>query len=179
MIGDRSLYKKMQIVLDSSMSRNPDSIAELEAHIQGQELVTFYSRQYNEAKDIFESKFSRRTLQGVIRLCIKLGLILENGRLTRNGRQALSPERFNKLVAAAVFSELLNSGMSIKRINLAIHKSLSSNPVVLPSVSYLWERSESTLSYAAFSRYLSLLGYCGFAQSSQSKLILAVLDPPV
>jgi hypothetical protein len=168
------VYRKIQVVLDTAKSVKVSTLEELHSEILSRKQPNFLTRRYDRERDTFATDISNRVIRRTLSTCVVLGLIGPDGRLTKEGRQALRSVRFDSVVANQVRSFLRREGIIFSDINKVILEDLHSNPPVLPTSRELWETVDADISYSNFSRMLTLLVQCGGAESSQRKIYLHI-----
>ena len=172
MASERSLYRKIQIVLDVTKSVSASNLDELREKISGQELPVFVSEQYDEEEDRFVPRVSARIIRKTIGSCRLLGLIGEDGRLTPLGREASRRRQFDAVLSQQIRAFLGNRDVSFKALNDLIHKRLQANPPLLPTSEELWHAIKTEIPRGTFTRMLTLLAHCGGAESAQRRIYL-------
>jgi len=172
MASDRSLYRKIEVVLDIAKSINIVSLRELRSEIQGRKPSLFFSRQYNRDTDQFDEEISERIIQKTVHVCHVLGLLAEDGSLTPAGREALRKTRFDAVVGGLVRKFLRERDINFDRMNEIIRKQMQGSPPILPTSEALWQAIGTKMSKGTFSRMLTLLARCGAARSAQRRIYL-------
>ena len=172
MASDRSLYRKIEVVLDLAKSVSVASVHELRSEILGRKPSLFFSRQYNSATDRFDEDISERVIRKTLSVCRLLGLLDDDGSLTAAGREALRKTRFDAVVAGAVRRFLREREIHLAKLNELIRKRLQTNPPVLPTSVELWQATGMTMARGTFARMLTLLAHCGAADSTQKRIYL-------
>lgn len=172
MPGEKSLHRKIQLVLDQANSSEATSLGDLADRILNRQIPNFQTFQYDSEKDAFSWRPSIRVIKRAIILCHQLGLLDEKGRLTTYGKQAARKAQFDLVLSDRVRRVLVHDGVAIGKLNEAIEASLRSDPPILPTAKSLWAILQPNLNAADFSRFLTLLSHCGAAQSSQAKVYL-------
>lgn len=174
MPSERSLYRKIQVVLDIVKAWDVSDVDDLTDEISARRLPVFFSRTYNQETDTFVQDVSRKVIIRTIGLCQLLELISERGGLTRLGREALRSTRFDAIIAGQARKVLRGGGVDFVRMNLAIRRRLQGDPPTLPTCATLWDDLKPEIRYVIFSRMMSLLVQAGGAWSSQRKIFLRV-----
>jgi hypothetical protein len=174
MAGSRSLYRKIQEVLDFAKSVDVKTAAELRAEIESTEPQIFKTNQYDRDSDTFVPRVSPRVIRNTVNMCELLDFIGIDGALTDLGREALRKNRFDQILSRQVRSKLKTKGVTLAEINRVIIASLQSRPPVMPTCARIWESCGGTMSYSLFWRLLTLLANCGVAESSQKKIYLHI-----
>jgi len=174
MAAEKSLHRKIQLVLEQAQSSTATKLADLAGEILNKKFPNFQTLQYNEAKDTFLWRPSARVIRRVVNLCYQLGLLDDGGRLTNHGRQAVRKTQFDSVLSEQVRRILAKNSISIGTLNEAIEASLRKNPPVLPTSKNLWATLSPSVKAGEFSRFLTLLSHCGAAESSQAKVYLRI-----
>ena len=172
MVSDRSLYRKIGVVLDIAKSASVASMDELRSEIQGRKPSLFFSRHYNRIKDKFDEDISERVIRKTLNTCRILGLLSEDGTLTAAGREASRKTRFDSVIAVLVRKFLREKEIKFDKLNDAIKRRLQANPPVLPTSEELWNSVGTAMSKGLFARMLTLLAHCGAAHSAQRRVYL-------
>jgi hypothetical protein len=172
MPSDRSLYRKIEVVLDIAKSVSVASMDELQSEIHGRKPSLFFSKQYNRTTDQFSEGISERVIRKTLNVCRLLGLLAENGCLTSAGREALRKTRYNTVIAELVHRFLRERDINLKALNEIIRRHLQSNPPLLPTSETLWQATSMSMSKGTFARMLTLLAHCGAAQTAQRRIYL-------
>jgi hypothetical protein len=172
MASERSLYRKIQIVLDVTKSLSASNLEELRNKISSQELPAFVSEQYDEEEDRFVPRVSARIIRKTLGACRLLGLIGEDGKLTPLGREASRRSRFDPVISQQIRAFLNGRNVSFKALNDLIRKHLQANPPLLPTSDELWAAINTEVPRGTFTRMLTLLAHCGGAESAQRRIYL-------
>jgi len=174
MASEKSLHRKIQLILENAASSSADNISELAAEIEGKKLPNFNTLQYDKKKDEFLWRQSGRVIRRAVRMCVRLGLLDDRGQLTKNGRLACRKTQFDSALAESIRGILVRDGVAMQSLNNAIAEGLKSDPPILPTAKALWEALGSEMRAGDFSRLLTLLSHCGAAESSQAKVYLRI-----
>jgi hypothetical protein len=174
MPSERSLYRKIQLALDVAKSVTIDSLKELATEIESGELPSFNTLQYDRERDEFIPRQSTTSIRRVLRLCLRLNLLDDDGRLTANGRSALRKAKFDSVLSSQVVRDLEQNGVNLGKINALIRSKLKADPPILPTAAELWESIQPELTPSDFSGLLTLLVNCGAAESSQRRIFLRI-----
>lgn len=172
MPSERSLYRKIQVILEVARTARVATVKELRVQVADQNISTFFSRQYDGEKDEFVWRMSTRAVQGAVSLCVSLTLIDLSGHLTDSGRDALRRTRFDEVIAVRVRAFLKAEGVDFFELDRVVKRSLRADPVVLPTARVLWDEGQLRLGYGIFSKMLTLLANCGAVESTQRKVFL-------
>jgi hypothetical protein len=174
MASEKSLHRKIQLVLEQAGSSGPSNLKDLIKTIEGKQLPSFNTLQYDNKTDEFHWRVSVKVIDRAVRLCAWLGLIGEDGHLTEDGRLALRKTQFNAVLAEKIRGALDHKGVPMAKLNDAIKQGFKSDPPVLPTAKALWAALSPEIRAADFSQFLTLLSYCGAAECSQAKVYLRI-----
>ena len=174
MASSRSIYRKIQEVLDFAKSIDVKTAAQLRSEIESTEPQIFKTNQYDRESDAFVPRISQRVIRNTVNMCELLDLIGVDGGLTDLGREALRKNRFDKVLSSQVRLKLRTKGVTLAEINRVIITSLQAKPPIMPTCARIWESCGGTMSYSLFWRLLTLLANCGAAESSQKKIYLHI-----
>lgn len=172
MPSEKSLYRKLQLVLEQAAGSDTTKLNDLATQIESKRLPNFNTFQYDKKKDSFFWCQSPKVIRRTVRLCARLGLVDDSGQLTKDGRIALRKTQFNSVIAEKVREVLARDGVVVRQLNTLIKEGLNADPPQLPTAKALWSKANLEISVGEFSRFLSLLSNCGAAHSSQAKVYL-------
>jgi len=175
MPSERSLFRKMQIVIESARAGKAASIEDLCQRIKEEGPTIFNTSRYVPAQDAFLAEISLPGIRRAVRLCLDLELLTDQGVLTQFGREAARKSRFSNVLGDQVLVVLERNGVKPSTMNAAIRKKLRAEPVVLPTSDVLWDELKPSLTQGTFSKLLTLLIHCERGQSSQKKVYLNFL----
>jgi hypothetical protein len=174
MPSSRSIYRKVQLVLQYAKAADCTSISDLENSIRAENPLAFHTRRFDRKKDFFVTIISEKSIHSAVKFCRELKLIKENGSLTAEGRQATRQSKFEEVVSNQILSHFRNVEINIDNLNANIIANLQLKTPVLPTCKELWSLITAKIDYAKFSTMLNLLAQCGFAESSQRKVYLHI-----
>jgi hypothetical protein len=171
---ERSLYRKIQEILDTAKAEHVESLEDLRGKLDKRQDQMFKTYQYDPEKDAMRLLPSPRVIRNAVRICCLIGMISNEGHLTDAGRQALQRKRFASVIASQVRQFLRQHGLDLAQMNRAISDGLEARPMILPTSIALWEATGSKLPKGIFTRLLTLLGHAGGAESVQRKIYLHI-----
>jgi hypothetical protein len=174
MPSERSVYRKVQEILEIARSVRVGSAKELREEIENTPPEIFRTLQYDPAIDQMVRRVSPRVIRQAVRMCQLLGMISSDGSLTDLGRQALRRRQFDRVVADRVRVLLAENGVDLMHLNRVITKGFGKKPPILPTCTELWEAGGGETPRGLFTRLLTLLSHCGGADSSQRKIYLHI-----
>lgn len=173
MPSEKSLYHKVQLILQHAASSEAANLDQLSSEIQARRLPNFNTLQYDEKRDTFLWRQSARVVKRTVGFCRRLDLIDDNAHLTRDGRQALRKTLFDTVLSRKI-RDILDRAVGIDKVNQVIQECLHRNPPELPTANRLRSALAPDMVGAEFARLLTLLSHCGAAESSQAKLYLRI-----
>lgn len=171
---ERSLYRKIQEVLETAKAAHIESLEDLRDRLEKRQDKMFKTQQYNPEKDAMRLLPSHRVIRGTVRICCLIDVISTEGRLTDAGRQALQRKCFGSVIVSQVRHFLKQQGLDLTQMNRAISECLQARPVVLPTSTALWQATGSKVPKGVFTKLLTLLGHAGGAQTAQRKIYVHI-----
>lgn len=175
MPNERSIYRKIQFIIDFTKSSNSKSLHDLHLEIRNKRNPMFYSYHYDQSRDEFVEDVSERAIWRSINLCRKLNLISVDTKLTKTGREALKKTRFDRTVIKEIERVLIESDVDIAKLNRKMKERLNTLAEELPTAKNLWNDLDASIGFAYFSSLMTLLAHCGGAKFSQSKIYLETM----
>jgi len=174
MIGERSIYRKIQAALDIAKEGRSKSIRELEENIYSLSPINFCYTRIDKEKSKRIPYCSKDSIRRIIKICEDLNLINEKGKLTESvGFDALDESKFDKILSKQILKILKQENISLEKISSAIKNNLlQANPVILPTSDAIWNALGQPFQYEHFSSLLTLLGHSRALAFSQRKIFL-------
>ncbi len=176
MPSERSVFRKVQIILEYCQPNKHKSIDDLVDLIAGRAPASFvYYRSDTESEEI-RAIASYKSIMHAIELAIELGLIHENsGHLTKLGVSATDPRRFSRIIGNQTVELLEHKGLSLEKIESTISdKLLHNKPPLPPTVKRIWEALATEVKIKDFASYLNILGITGILSVEQKKIYLPI-----
>lgn len=176
MPSERSVFRKVQIILEYCQPNRHKSIDELVDLIVRRSPASFvYYRSDAESEEI-RAIASPKSIMHAIELAIELGLINENsGHLTKLGVSATDPRRFSRIVGNQTVELLKNKGLPLEKIEQTIfEKFLQSRPPLPPTMKRIWEALATEVKIRDFASYLNILGLTGILSVEQKRIYLPI-----
>lgn len=174
MRSERSLYAKVQLVLEVAARGESTTLPELRQRILSEGHSSFLTMQYDADADDYVWAQSDRAVGRAVSACSRLGLVSEDGALTAAGKRAARNERgYHQEVRRSIIERLEQAGASVTDLQAAVTELLSRTPPELPSASALFDELGPDLARVEFSRLLSLLADVEGATTVQRKVFLA------
>lgn len=175
MAGERSAYRKLQVVLGYAKDGQHQDQAALAEYILRRAPTNFayYYRDHNT--DEIVQKTSTRSIDASIALAVKLGLLSSGTTaLSKTGMSATDPRRFPRIVASKTTAYLKKNGISLPAMRHAIREDLfHADPPELPTASAIWSRfQQAGIDSKEFARLLRILVDTGALKASQKRIYL-------
>ena len=176
MYGEKSLYRKVQVVLEYAKEGKHTNKDSLLAFVERSKPTNFLTSWRNRETDIIEHRYSVNSIERAIRICVDLKLLEdETMALTSHGRSATDPRRFPTIVGNSAKEYLEASGISFASILNSINATLHSDKPHPPTSEEIWEhlgQPEGIINREDFQRLLTLLGQCQILSISQKRIFL-------
>ena len=175
MPGERSAYRKLQVVLDYAKMGKHQDITRLANYIHSRAPTNFAYYYRDKDTDEIVKKTSNRSIDGAIALAVELGLLSSNtGTLSKSGVNATDPRRFPHIVASKMTALLERNGISLDLISRIIKQDLlHANPPELPTGKAIWSRFQQTgVDLKEFTRFIRILADTGVLKASQKRIYL-------
>lgn len=174
MPSERSLFRKVQTVVEVARTVKVSDLEELCREIKGLGPTMFNTSRYVAERDAFVTDISMEAIKRAVTFCRFLDLLSEEGTLTVRGRDAARKSRFSAVLGEQARLKLSAAGVKPGAVNSVIRSKLHGDPPVLPTSDVLWEELQPTMSRETFSKMLTLLIHCECGQSSQKKVYLGL-----
>ena len=174
MPGERTAYRKLQVLLDYAKTGKHGNTKQLAEHV-GRRAPTNFAYYYRDREtDEVVKETSIRSIDATISLAAELGLLSpETGSLSKIGVAATDPRRFPQIVANRTSALLKKRGIPRDSIKNAIRDLLHSNPPQLPTVDAVWSCFPGAeLDLTKFARLLRILADAGTIGASQKRIYL-------
>ncbi len=171
--SERSLYSKLDLVLGTALSSEPETLSQLSDSVLAQGHSAFVTRRYDADEDDYVWKPSRPSVVRVVGMARRLGLVDDSGQLTDAGNSAHSTESsFRREIADAVAGRLGESGTSLASLNRLATELLRRSPPEMPTAAAFFEELEPSIGRAEFGRLLTLLADAEAALIAQRRIYL-------
>ena len=178
MIGERTLYRQIQVVLDYVKRHKHNSIEKLVDYIYHRKPTNFIYYWRDRESNAIKHDYSQKSIQNTVLLCLELKLINFRSNtisLSRSGVAACDPRRFPAIIGDLASTYLDNIGISIDTINNAIYEAIRGNEPMPPTANALWEYIYSDgieIDFTNFKRLINLLGHGKRLLASQKRIYL-------
>ena len=176
MPGERTLYRKIQVVLDYAKEgkhHNEDSLLD---YIQSQHPTNFIYYWRDRKTDETVHGYSVKSIAHVIRLCVELKLLSrEELLLTETGVSAADPRRFPNILGEKVKELFEEKGISLASIHAAIARILQAESPTPPTAEKIWEYARTSnvnIDLTTFNQMIALLGQCKILLMTQRRIYL-------
>lgn len=178
MPGERTLYRKIQIILDYAKDRRHKDKRTLIDYIVGRKPTNFIYYYRDRTTDEIIYGYSEKSIERTMEICRDLKLLSGEGLfLTKTGVTASDPRRFMTIIGRKT-SELLESkGISLNSILRAIRRIIRSSNPEPPTVRTIWHElnePEESIDFLTFAQLLNLLGQSGYLVMSQKRIYFPV-----
>ena len=169
-MNERTIHRKLQVILDTARRGKFESLVELRAALEAEPPVSFMYRKSKDRK----LHCSERSIARSIRVAVTLGLLdPDSAKLTDAGIRATDPQKFDRVIGRQAVDFLERTGASFPKIASAINKRLlHADPPMPPTAINIWSALDEPIPYPSFAMYLRLIGYCGILATSQRKIFL-------
>ena len=173
MPGKSTYYSRIQIMLELAGARKSRSSEEFIQGIVRKSPPNFVYHRWDPDKEEISAKCSESVARRTFELACELGLMdRESGALTKDGKVAADPTRFDLILRRKLSSYLQEQGCSVKNLEAASMNMLQSNPVVLPAADELYLAEGGDLPLYKFRTLLRLLASCGGIAISRRHIFL-------
>jgi hypothetical protein len=178
MPGERTIYRKIQVVLEYVKEGKHSSIDSLVEAIYKRHPTNFaFYKRDKETTEIVKD-YSRKSIQQVINLCIAFGLIDRNSLgLTELGVSATDPRSFSNIVGEKTGILLNEKGIPINQIENSIGLIIKNSKPAPPTSLEIWDhlKAEKTeIQVKEFRFLMNLLGQCGILIMTQKRIFLPI-----
>lgn len=174
MTSERSLYRKIQVVLDEVRKRRPENLDLLAERIRERSPInfTYYNTRIKGKTRVEVCKST--TIRSTIDLCVDLELIGPNVELTPAGRKALNLADYDNVLRQNLKLAFKKQGIGIDKIESTILDILKdASPDKIPT----WQSISDAMQIESrdekkFHDYITLLGMCKGISFSRKKIYL-------
>ena len=178
MIGERTVYRKIQVILDYAKDGRHNDKDSLISYIVNRKPTNFIYYYRNVKTDEIEHGYSEKSIDHAIMLCIDLKLLSDEAlTLTKIGVSASDPRRFPSIVGKKTSKFLEDNGIPLSSITNAIRKILRSSNPKPPTDKEIWEKlqlHDDGIKYRLFKQLTCLLGQCQVLMMSQKRIYLPI-----
>jgi hypothetical protein len=176
MYGEKSIYQKMQVILEYAKEDKHTDERSLGEYIEKRKPTNFLTSWRNKKTDTIEHRYSRNSIERAMKICKDLKLLEGEAMvLSSRGRSAIDPRRFQTIVGSSTREYLETSGISLNSILNSISTILHSKKPCAPTSEEIWENlgeSKEKISLEEFRRLMTLLGQCQIVSMSQRRIFL-------
>lgn len=173
-ISDRSLYRKIQVVIEEAGKGKVSSFDGLVASLSGHLCFTYYKGPGEPAE------CDNKTIENSVELAIKLGFIDEHTmQITKTGIRALNRDQFSAVLKQRIKSYLNSQGLPFETLLEVIQKILAdARSSAIPSWESIFDRiiklygEKVTIDRRSFHVLLTLLGNANGIAFSRKKIYL-------
>jgi hypothetical protein len=176
MAGERTLYRKVQVLLDYAKEVKHRDRASLMKHIVDHRPTNFVYYWRDRVTDEIRSGYSTTAIDHTIHICEELKLLGGEGlTLTRRGVGAADPRRFPTIVGKSACEFLEVKGFRLEAILDAIKKIIRSSEPKPPTANEIWAQlgePQESIDHQEFRQMVSLLGQCQILSVTQNRIFL-------
>jgi hypothetical protein len=174
MPSERSIFRKVQVILEYCQPNKHKSIEELVDLIERRAPASFVYHRFDVESEEVKTMASHNSIMHAIELAVELGLISEtSGHLTKLGVSATDPRRFSRIIGNQTVELLKNKGLPLEKIEQTIfEKFLRSRPPLPPTVKRIWEALTTEVKIKDFASYLNILGITEILSVVQKRIYL-------
>ncbi len=178
MPGERTLYRKIQVVLDYAKDGRHNDKDTLVKYIIRRQPTNFIYYYRDIKTDTIVHGYSEGSIERTIEICHELKLVSgDKIALTRTGVSASDPTRFSAIIGKKAIELLENKGISLYVICSAIKNILSSENPAPPTAKAIWDQidtSQDVIDFQTFAQMLNLLGESSHLLMTQRRIYLPV-----
>jgi hypothetical protein len=176
MPGQKTLFRKVQVVLEYAKEGKHTDIESLVEYIESNKPTNFLTSWRNKETDIITHCYSTNSIRRTIKICMDLQLFQgATMELTRRGRSATDSRRFPTIIGNSVKESLELAGISFNSILQSISAILHTDKPHPPTSESIWEEiaeDSGTMGKKEFQSLLTLLGQCQILSMSQKRIFL-------
>lgn len=174
MPGERSLYRRIQVVLEYANEREHQSLEDFLDYLYRRSPTNFVYYWRDKETDTIRHDYSRNSMKSTVDLCIDLGLILRrNANPTPIGKNAADPRRFPIIMGKQVAKLMSHYEIGIESIIDAIKVIARDSSPKPTTADEIWDKVNSeAIDFVTFKRLMNLLGSCRVISMSQKRIYL-------
>lgn len=177
MPGKTTFYSRIKVMLELAAAKQPTDSQEFLAGIEANSPPNFVYYRWDTKKNQRRDICSRKSIDNTFELAVELGLLdKKTGKLTPDGKIAVNPTKFEKLIIDNLCKSFEKCGFSVELIKKESKKMLRGDPVVLPTADELYNRlarkKEIKMTPAKFRTLLRLLAACGGIRINRRQIFL-------
>lgn len=172
MPSERSIFRKVQVILEYCQPNKHKSIDELVDLIERKAPASFVYYRSDAESDEIKTFASYNSIKHAVSLSIELGLIHQaSGQLTKLGVSATDPRRFSRIIGNQTLELLKHKELPLEKIESTIvEKLLQNKPPLSPTVKKIWEELSPEVKLKDFASYLNILGLTEILTVEQKKI---------
>ena len=177
--GETTYYRRLQVLLELSAAHKPRTCDRLIEHITEKSPPNFVYHRWDAEKRDIVGRCSVGAIRRTIAIASELGLLdSSTGALTRIGKEAADPARFERLIRNQLTTHFDRLGCAVSSIAETSRRLLHSRKISLPTADELYANlftaKESSLAASRFRTLLQLLAACGGIGTSRRQIFLPV-----
>ncbi len=176
MAGERTLYRKIQVILDYAKDKKHPNIESLANYVTKQQPTNFVYYFRDRETDLIKHGYSENSIHQTIAFCINLKFLADREPvvLTKIGIMACNPARFPNILGKQISELLSDRGVEKDAVVAAIRKTLRSETSI-PTAQEIWERlgeERDKMGFSEFKRVLNLMGQSKVLTMTQRRIFL-------
>lgn len=176
MSGERTLYRKVQVVLDYAKEGKHKDQGTLVRRILDRQPSNFVYYWRDRHTDEIRRGYSEVSIEKAIQTCIDLKLISGSElSLTKKGVSAADPGRFPTVAGKSAAARLEEKGISLASVVKAIVSILHADPPRIPTIEEIWSKlgePSHCIDPTEFRQMVTLLGQCEILRMTQKRIFL-------
>ena len=174
MPGEKTLFRKIQVVLEYAKDEKHDDDITLTEYMLKQNPTNFVYYWHDSITDAVNFGYSEKSIKSTIELCCDLGLLSKGScELTKVGLNATDPRRFSTILGKRACDLLERLDVPISSIRRAISQVLREPDPVPPTASEISARldiGKDGITPLKFNRLMNLLGQCEVLRMTQKRV---------
>jgi len=176
MPGEKTIYRKIQVVLDYVKSGKHHSFDSLSKYIYSRAPANFIYYYRHKETDKVKFDYSKKSIDRTIQLCLELRLISKDRLSLANiGASASDPRRFPIIIGKCVIDLLKRKKISLDLIKNTIEDVLHDSNPKPPTSLEIWKRlevDENDIKLVRYKQLINLLGQCNILLMTQKRIFL-------
>jgi len=177
MPGPTTYYRRIQVVLELSASKEYYDAEQFLEEIEKKSPPNFVYYRWDSKKKERIGIASAKAIRNTFYLAVDFDLLERGtGKLTKAGKSAADPARFESIVSEQLEKLFTINGFSIERLEIESGVMLRGNPIVLPTADELYNKifkdQEQTIGILKFRTLMRLLASCGGIGTTRRQLFL-------
>jgi hypothetical protein len=176
MSGERTLYRRVQVVLDYAKEGKHKDKSTLIQYILDRQPRNFVYFWRDRRTDKVKQGYSRASIDKSVQTCIDLRLVSgPELSLTKKGVSAADPGRFPTVAGKSAAARLEEKGIPLTAVVKAIVGILHADPPRIPTTEEIWSKlgePSDSIDATEFRQMVTLLGQCEILRMTQRRIFL-------